>query len=131
LNALPKKTAKESSEMPKHLKAFEVKRLIGNQIWEDYFSFTFIRNPWDLMVSSYSWWLQKAPKHKRIMDCDIRNIRRMGSFTELILSKYGRTMINEYEGNLFDWISENGKIIVDFVGVFLILKIRTKQIKSG
>ena len=42
----------------------------------------------------------------------------MGNFTEFIRSKYGKTMINEYEGNMFDWISENGRIIVDFVGRF-------------
>jgi hypothetical protein len=115
LNALPKKTDQEVPNISKHATAAQVKRLLGDRLWQEYFTFTCVRNPWDLMVSSYSWWLQTAPKHKKIMDPDVRAVRRLGSFSAFVKSPFGRTMINEYTGDMFDWYSENGEVIVDFI----------------
>lgn len=105
---------KKSPKIAKHAKAFEIKYLLGEDVWEEYFKFAFVRNPWDLMVSSYKWWRQKAqilPGHKKTSD----KIRKM-SFEEFIKSKYGSYMINERYGNFFDWLTDDNKIIVDYVG---------------
>lgn len=99
-----------------HIKAKEIKQIIGEPVWKDYFTFAFVRNPWDLMISCYHWWLQKADK--RVFNKDIIKIKSMGSFTNFINSNYGMNMINECQGNLFDWISENDSIIVNYVGKF-------------
>jgi len=120
LNSLPRQKINIKHpyvDLPKHAKASEIKQAVGNEIWEEYFTFAFVRNPWDLMVSSYFWWLQKAPKWKKF-HADIKEIEQLGSFTHFMYSQYGRGMINRLEGNLFDWLSEDGEIIVDFVGRF-------------
>ena len=127
LKKLNKSNEREKSpKIGKHAKAFEIKYLLGCDIWQNYFSFAFIRNPWDLMVSSYNWWRQKAqtlPAHKRISD----KILKM-SFEDFISSKYGSYMINERYGNYFDWISEDGKIIVDYIGKVEFIKEDWKKI---
>ncbi|MBT3346732.1 MAG: sulfotransferase family 2 domain-containing protein [Gemmatimonadetes bacterium] len=99
----------------KHAKAWQVREAMGEEKWDQYFSFAFVRNPWDLMVSSYNWWLQKAIKWRKF-DADVAAIGEMGDFNAFMLSHYGRTMINRREGSLYDWISQDGEVIVDYVG---------------
>ena len=38
-----------------HLTSNEIKNLISDKIYQKYFKFTFIRNPWDKIVSEYEW----------------------------------------------------------------------------
>jgi len=122
LHNLPKKNRLEDFNpvrlnYSKHASALEMKHAVGDEIWEEYFTFAFVRNPWDIMVSSYNWWLQKAPKWKHLHH-DVKNIEHLGSFERFMHSKYGRKMINEFKGNMFNWLSENDEVIVDFVGKF-------------
>lgn len=48
-----------------HVKGRDYKKVIGEQTWEDIFSFAFVRNLWYLMVSSYFLWLQIAPNSSK------------------------------------------------------------------
>ncbi len=115
LNQLPRESDNLSPKISKHAKAFEIKYLLGEELWEQYFSFAFVRNPWSLMVSCYHWWLQKA-KDIKYHSGKAKQVAAMKDFNEFMQSKFGRKMINERYGNMFDWISENNKIIVDYVG---------------
>ena len=91
---------------------------MGQVAWSRSFSFAFVRNPWDLMVSSYRWWLEKADRWDELRPA-ADEIRGMGSFPTFIHSPYGRQMINEQSGTLRDWICDgDGQIIVDRVGRF-------------
>jgi hypothetical protein len=99
----------------KHTKAAKVREVLG-PVWNECFKFAFIRNPWDLMVSSYHWWLIYAEIFPALHD-DIARIREMGSFSVFIRSEFGRSMLNEHRGgDLTEWISDGDEIIVDFVG---------------
>lgn len=105
-------------KIQKHAKAKEIRSVLPEQIWEEYFTFAFVRNPWDLMVSSYEWWLQMAGMWPDLQD-DIQKIMKMKGFHEFIRSEYGLNRINEQYGNIYDWISEeDDEIIVDYVGKY-------------
>ncbi len=116
LGSLPGGSDVRSPMIAKHAKALEIRALLGAEMWRTYFTFSFVRNPWDLMVSSYHWWLQKAPTipyHRRRAE----RVRRLGSFDAFLHSPYGANRINERPGNLFDWLSDShGAILVDYVG---------------
>jgi hypothetical protein len=38
-----------------HMRAFEVQRLAGERIWQEYFTFCFERNPWARALSQFQW----------------------------------------------------------------------------
>ena len=116
LTELSKSDMGFSPKIAKHAKAFEVKALLGGKIWDQYFTFAMVRNPWDLMVSSYHWWQQKAkgiPYHSN----HALKVGKMKDLNEFLNSRYGQEQINERRGNIFDWITDrNGNIIIDFIG---------------
>jgi len=62
----------------KHAKAATVREVLG-PAWNECFKFAFIRNPWDLMLSSYHWWLTYAEIFPALHK-DVARIREMGSF---------------------------------------------------
>lgn len=67
----------------KHAKALDVRAAVGDKTWEECFTFVFVRNPWDLMVSSYNWWLQKAGKWEKLSKT-IEEIRSLKTFPAFI-----------------------------------------------
>jgi len=38
-----------------HMRAVDARALLGDEVWNSYFKFSFDRNPWDRMVSAYFW----------------------------------------------------------------------------
>jgi Sulfotransferase family len=99
----------------KHAKAYQVRDILG-PIWQNCFKFSFVRNPWDLMVSSYHWWITHADAFPSLRP-HIARIVEMGTFSRFIRSRYGTRMINEhYATDLMDWLTDGDAIIVDFIG---------------
>lgn len=71
--------------------------------WDEYFTFAFVRNIWDMLVSWYCYMGQTSTKH---------------SFTRFIknIDNYKPIQQWEFKG-LYDRVSdENGKVMIDFVG---------------
>ena len=91
-----------------HINAREIKSLLPEEVFNTYFKFAFVRNPWDWQVSLYHYMLQysKHPQH--------RLISKMKSFDEYIEWRISSDMELQKDF-LYD---KNGKILVDYIGKF-------------
>ena len=82
-----------------------------DQRYQNFFCFAFVRNPWDLMVSSFSWWTQK-PKQLQTRKDYGYDIKAKG-FKAFI--KSNSSCLNECyhnnEGQLY-WLNDK----IDFIG---------------
>ena len=103
---------KRKKLLSRHGKAIEYFNFFESDLWSNSLKFTCVRNPWDLMVSSYHWWIQHGQKFSKL-NLMYNDISKM-SFNKFMNSKYGKEMINECNGNAQDWFLDNSKkIIVD------------------
>lgn len=59
-NVLIKKEKKQ--RYYNHITATEVRKYIGERIWNSYFKFCFERNPWDRIISFYYWYYKTEPR---------------------------------------------------------------------
>lgn len=101
--------------LSKHATAIQWRETLGEETWEKTFKFAMVRNPWDLMVSSYLWWRQKAIVYENLIP-DAARVRAMRNLDEFIASEFGRTRINDLEGHMEDWYSYQSRDLVDFIG---------------
>jgi len=90
-----------------HGKARDYLEFIEQDLWSKSLKFASVRNPWDLMVSSYHWWLQNGNKFDRLKNMYL-DISKM-NFEEYLKSSYGANMINECVGNIEDWFLDKDK----------------------
>ena len=91
----------------KHAKAIEIRDLIDKDIFNSFFKFSFVRNPWDWQVSLYYYILDHPENH------GYHATRKMGSFRNFVFSREALSFTQT--GCLVD---EDGKLLVDFVGRF-------------
>lgn len=57
-------TALEMKERQFHASASEIRKKVGEKVWNEYYKFSFIRNPWEKLVSSYHYNHEKwVPKN--------------------------------------------------------------------
>ena len=91
-----------------HINARELKTLLPDDVFNSYFKFAFVRNPWDWQVSLYHYMLQykKHPQHNLIS--------KMKSFDEYIEWRINNDM--ELQKDFL--FGENGEILVDYIGKF-------------
>ena len=99
-------------EGKKHIKAQELKPLVGEQKWESYFKFAFVRNPWDRTVSTYFHRRKVAPASIKMMWPSSTYV-----FRALLKMKY--QVLGAVPTQQVDYLTdEDGNLMVDFVGRF-------------
>ena len=100
----------------KHDSAAKLRKTLDELTWAKYFKFSFVRNPWDRMVSYYHWRLRE-PENVDVQGCTFKDWLRFlhaGDFQKLTLNgsfKYGIKP-------QFEMLSIGEAIAVDFVGRF-------------
>lgn len=96
-----------------HLPASAARIILGEEMWRSAFKFAFVRNPWDLVVSTYFYLrehTQDESVQRRTPD-QAELLRRCDTF-----SKYARMYPAVRSDMLTSIADEQGNIIIDFVG---------------
>lgn len=90
---------------PRHAKAIELKERLPKEVFNHYFKFGFVRNPWDWQVSLYKYPLKKKNHHQRKL------INDLGSFENYLKWRI------EHEVRLQkDFLYDGSNKLVDFIG---------------
>ena len=85
--------------------------------YDEYFSFSFVRNPWDRSLSDYLW----MQKDLRIRDTFKNFLLLQGSFDDERLKCPPKSHTTRHDHLLCQCdflLNENGQLMVDFVGKF-------------
>lgn len=68
-----------TSEFPRHIKAIELKKQLPAKVFNNYFKFGFVRNPWDWQVSLYTYMLKKEDHHQHDL---IKSMKNFGEYID-------------------------------------------------
>lgn len=124
-NAIRTALGVELNDSHKHFLACELKELYGEQAWTDCFKFAVVRNPWDRLVS---WWsyidssrdFYGAKPPNEFFRYILQHARSFEEFifncTDEILDSDGRKDI--FRNQIDYLVDKNGAVIVDFIGRF-------------
>jgi hypothetical protein len=111
-----------------HLTAKEVIAKIGKQKWNEAYKFTFVRNPWDKMVSLYEY--RRRKDKTKITSRDI-------AFTEWVKLTIGPLSDPFYYNNVksfqpqVEWLKDDaGNMTIDFIGRFESINDDFEQIRQ-
>lgn len=110
-----------------HTYANEIKKFIGPAQYNAYYKFAFVRNPWDRLYSLYNFmtYSEEINRGKYIFDQD--ETERRGFKWFLLENRIKSTRVKLYGVNVnicqqttpqLNWLIEDDKIIVDFVGTY-------------
>jgi len=101
-----------------HARAIDVRAVLPPRVFDSYFKFAFVRNPWDWQVSFYSYILQNPDHHEHT------NVSRLRSFEEFIRYRTDRPVwsqksfvTDEKDGWLVDFVGRFENLQADFAQV--------------
>jgi|SRR5690554_273472 len=88
--------------------------LIKEEVWDEYFKFTFVRNPWDRAYSDYLW----IKKDRKINGSFKQYINATGSFKEVFTNRDSKNYRGDHKLLQTDFFDLEGEFKLDFVGRF-------------
>ncbi len=88
--------------------------LISKEIWESYFKFTFVRNPWDRAYSDYLWML----KELKVNDSFMNFLLKKNRFANSLLNDNNIAYRGDHLLNQTDFFYFEDDFKLDFVGRF-------------
>lgn len=94
----------------KHYFVREIIKIEGEQVWQDAFTFSFVRNPWDRVYSMYRYRLRKGKVPSHIID-----------FKSWVMQTLEELKFNPYHHlqSHCQWLMDyKGEINLDFIGRF-------------
>lgn len=94
-----------SSQFDGHIRAKELKAKLPDEVFESYFKFGFVRNPWDWQVSLYEFMLKDTDHYQHEF------IKNLGSF-----EKYLSWRIEKELRFQKDFFYDGDQLLVDYVG---------------
>ena len=105
------------ANFPQDASAFHVRELVPEDIFNNYYKFTFVRNPWDWQVSLYHYMLQTKTHFQHDL---IKNM----SFEEYLDWRVNHDLKLQ-RARIVD---EKGETLVDFIGRFENLETDFKEV---
>jgi len=100
-----------------HLRLSEYRRIFGRKLFNDYFKFTIVRNPWDRVCSAYHF-LRAGGMTDEDRQWAVSHLGRYPTFRDFVLEGIHREEIRTFLHfrSQCDFICEHGRIGVDFIG---------------
>jgi hypothetical protein len=110
----------------KHFMARELREIYGRAVWDSYFKFSFVRNPWDRLVS---WWSMIDNARDYVDRARPPNaffgyvLERAATFEDFLLRCDDEIVDSDGRKDIFrnqiDYLTDDdGAVIVDFVARF-------------
>lgn len=91
-----------------HVDALELRRELPERIFNSFYKFAFVRNPWDLQVSLYFFMKQDTDHYQHELINSMKNFDEYIEWRVSNTNKLQKNFITDTEGNL----------LIDFVGRF-------------
>ena len=105
--------AQPSSFKNEHLGASEIKNLLLPNVWDTYYKFAFVRNPWALMLSHYLYFKRSSGTS------ELHKKAKLGDFTSYILWYFSRTAdVAKFINGFSDFITIDSCIKIDYIGKY-------------
>ena len=107
--------------LSKHMRARDIRRVVGEEIWAEYFSFAIVRHPYARLASFYNW--KRGAVSRAAPDSPLwswpatQAYQESRSFSDFI--RHEKFLTSRAGQPQVDWVcDDDGGCIVDFVGRF-------------
>ena len=98
---------------PCHLPAQQIRSIIGEELWERIFTFTFIRNPWDRMVSLFHYMKEQGNLPEEVV---FRDYVLQFNTPRYMLKSHAHSYHAYYYGLSEYVVDSDDNVIVDYIG---------------
>lgn len=119
--------------LSKHMRARDVRRVVGSEIWAGYFSCAVVRHPYSRIISFFNW--KRAAVARAAADSPVWSwpataaFQQSRSFSEFI--RHEKFLASRAGQPQAEWVcDDDGRCIVDFVGRFEQLEAATDEITA-